>query len=394
MRALSTEAKVDLRSGHQVMTSRVTAVRWDGSEFADLPIEPGASVSFDGGQAVRATTTLTIADPELWPGNYRDAPLSPFGTELRVERGIVLPSGRTEWVTLMQGPFKPSRATPATAGFTVEVRDRFSRLATDKFDTAQTFEGARATDEIARLARQTFPELEVRVETESTANVPKMDVQRDRAAALTKMATAIGCDVFFDGPVLVIRDVPTLDDDPVWTFDAGSQGVLVSTDETIDPELAFNYWRASGVAAQPTTAGGEAPPPPPYAVVVDDDPDSPFYIGTYDPGTDAWVGGRWTKTPRLFASPMLATEAQCLTAAQALRERTRGAFVHVDYTVLPMPALEVGDVCLARTAEHAHSVKVICDSFAVGLSSAAGDQAVKTRAIQLPPEETQEVAAA
>lgn len=388
MRALSTEAKVDLRSSHQVMTSRVTAVRYDGGEFTDIPIEPGAKVAFDAGAAVRASSSLTIADPALWPGDDPDAPLSPYGTELRIERGIVLPSGRTEWLTLLQGPFKPTRKTPATAGFTVEVKDPMVSLAADKFDTAQTLEGNGVVEEIARLVRQTLPDVAVRVLTDSTATVPKMDVQRDRQAAIMKMATAIGCEVYFDGGrTLVIRPVPTLDDDPVWTFDAGPAGVLVGTDETIDTDLAFNYWRASGVAASSTGTGGDAAPPPPFAVVVDDDPASPFYIGTYDQAIQGWVGGRWPKNPRLFASPLLTTVAQCLGAAQGLRERTRGAYLHVDYTVLPMPALEPGDVCAARSAAGGPTIKVLVDTFDVALSSSGGEQAVTTRAIELPAED-------
>lgn len=392
MRPISTEAKVDLRSGHQVVTSRVTAVHYDGAEFTDLPIEPGGTVSFDATAAVRATASLTIADPGLWPGNDTNHPLHPFGNELRVERGIVLPSGRTEWIPLLQGPFAPKRKTPATAGFDVTVKDRFSVLATDKFDTDQTFEGQRVTDEITRIVRQTYPGLEVRVRTDSTATVPKMDVQRDRAAALTKMATAIGCDVFFDiegdTVVLVIAPTPSLDDDPVWWFDAGPNGVLVGTDETIDPSVAFNYWRASGVASQATDPSGQASDTPvPYAVVVDDDPSSPLYIGVHDEATDAWVGGRWPKTPRLFASPLLTTTDQCVSAAQSLRERTRGMYYHVDYTVLPMPALQVGDVCAGQVSPNGTTTKIIADKFDVALSSSGGDQAVTTRGVQLPAEQ-------
>jgi hypothetical protein len=81
------------------------------------------------------------------------------------------------------------------------------------------------------------------------------------------------------------------------------------------------------------TGEGTSTEVPVRAVWIDDDPASPtYYLGPYG-----------TVTLR-FTSPMILTQEQAQDAADALGRRVKGATEAVEIDVIPMPAIEPGDV--------------------------------------------------
>lgn len=394
---LSPAAQAALRGSSQVVSSRVTAYTGDGNTVPPdlLPIKNDGKVSMDGNANVRAGVDLTFAEPKLWPVDPSGV-LSPFSTELFVERGITIADGSVEWVPMgVFGIVEVKRTGRGLGGIKVTGKDRAAAIDRDRFDTnTQSPVGADVVDTMTSYVRSTFPDVEVLDLAEVSATVAKADFQRDKLGALAKLAASASLKGYFDRVGrYVIRKLPTLDDDAVWIVDAGPRGVLVSSDETATSVNAYNRFRASGANTTSTATGGQEAPPPPFAVVVDDDPDSPFYIGQWD-GTK-WVGGRMRPASRFYASPLLTTEAQCLAVARDLREKVRGLGYSVDFTAVPNPALDPDDVFIARAGyRSARETRHLVESIGHSMSAGGGPQTLNTRGESLPDEDQQQEGAA
>jgi hypothetical protein len=361
-------AATTLTASHS-MAVRATAYTAALGVIADLPVSSGV-ITVDATSQVRRTGTLTIAAPEYWPADPLSI-LSPLGTELAIEYGIVLPTQGIEWVPVIRGPITDvARTRPATGGdgaIEVTLTDRSSKIAEARFDQpAQTVVGATVVAEIRRLITEVLPTVTVTDLTGSTQVAAQLDMERERwADGVEKLADAIGAECFAN-PVgnFVIRPQPTLDDPTVWAIAAGRNGTLVSIDEKRTRDLTYNKIVASGQRVDGT--------PPVWSSASDTDPDSPTYIG----------GPFGTKT-RFYASPLLTTTAQCLSAAESWLARTRGMHGSVTLTTTVNPALDAGDVILVRDGEQvaAH----IIDTVTVPLTHGQAQQ-ITTRSITLPAE--------
>ena len=397
---LSPAAQAALRAGLQTVVSRATAYTADHGVVPPdlLPMTSGGKVSMDGTAMIRAKVDVTFAEPKLWPVDPASI-LSPFSSELFIERGIVLLDGGIEWVPMgVFGIVEVTRTGRGSGGIKVSGKDRAAAIERDRFDVnTQAPVGAGAVETMVSYVHSTFPEVVVHDLTSTSATVSKADFQRDKLGAVGKLATAASVKGYFDRlGDYVIRDLPTLDDDPVWTIDAGPRGVLVQSDEKATSAVAYNRFRASGANSTSTAAGGgAAAPPPPFAVVVDDDPSSPFYIGEWDETTQRWVNGRMRPATRFYASPLLTTEAQCLAVAQDLREKVRGLGYTVDFSAAPNPALDPDDVFLARAAYRSpNDSRHLIESLDHSLSAGGGAQSMATRGDALPDEDQQQDTAA
>lgn len=379
---VSIDARVALR-GDRTITSRVSAHTAARGVLTDLPAVDW-SITYDAGSETRAKGSVTFADPALWSADPFDA-LSPWGSELVIERGIVLVDDRgarsVEWIPM--GRFVIVSAVDEVPvprdGITLELEDRSRRLAERPLDTAaQTNVGARVVDEIERLVREvpSFADVELLVETDATDLCPTIDLQRDRRAAVHKLAEAIGCEVFFDRlGRLRLRPVPTLDDPVAWVIRPGEGGTLLSAKRTATREGAYSRVFASQVLPQVTTAEGETPPVPLTATAIDDDPASPtYYYGNFGDIT------------RKYASPLFTTQAQVQRAADSLLARVRGASSTLEVSHLPNEAMDPGDVIRVEVGKH--RTHQLLESFTVGGRASAGAQTIGSRGEELPPEET------
>lgn len=325
---LSFEAEQQIRRSHSRLI-RATAYGPAGT-LTNLPVS-GGSVVVDAGDQVRRTATVSIADPALWPADPLDV-LSPWGAELQLDYGIVIPGRATWWVPLIRGVVADAdRSRPVTSGdgaVMLKLSDRSIRIAEDRFDApVQTVSGATVVGEITRLIQQTLPTATVVDYTGSTQVAPVMEIERERwADGIEKLADSIGAEVFCD-PVgtFVIRPQPKLTDAVVWDISSGRRGILVAKRDRRSREKVYNRVVADGVRTDGT--------PPVRSVVSDTDPLSPTRYG-----------GPFGKKPRHYASPLLTTVGQCTAAATSILERSKGAGATVTLEAIVNPALDSGDV--------------------------------------------------
>jgi hypothetical protein len=363
----SATAQLLLTSSHSVSV-RATAYTSTFGIVPNLPVA-GGSVTADATSKVRRTATITIADPTLWPANPTDM-LSPLGSELLIEYGIVIPGmADPEWIPLITGGItKAARTLPTgSQGIPITLADRSARVAEDRFISPGQVGGGSTTvvQAITALVQHTLPGVVVIDLTGSTAIAPTLDVDKDRWDAVEQLADAIGAEAFFDQlGRLVVRLQPTLAGPTVWEINTGSRGVLVERSDEATRDLVYNEVVATGQRTDGTS--------PVFADVVDTDPSSPTY----------W-GGPFGKKPRFYSSPLLTTTLQATNAATALLERVRGQQASVSLTAITNPALEPGDVIKVRTSStpQAHVIDTVVTSLEVRTA-----QQITTRSKTLPAE--------
>lgn len=361
----SATAQQTLTASHSINV-RAAAITAALGIQKNLPVA-GGSVTVDGTSQVRRAATITIADPTLWPANPLDM-LSPLGSELSIEYGIVIPGLPTEWIPLIRGGIsKAARTIPvdSSGGVTLSIVDRSARVAEDRLLAPMQVGGGSTTvvQAITTLVQDAFPAVVVVDLTGSSAIAPVLDIDKDRWAAVEQLADSIAAEAFFDQRgQLVVRPQPTLADPTVWVVATGDGGVMVKRSDQQTRDLVYNAVVASGARTDGT--------PPVTVTVTDSDPSSPTY----------W-GGPFGKKARFYASPLLLTTLQATSAGQALLERVKGMQASVDLEALCNPGLEAGDVVLvkgARTRE-AH----ILDKFTVPLDPRTTQQ-LSTRSKVLP----------
>jgi hypothetical protein len=365
---ISLTAQQVLAGSHQI-TVRATAFTDRHGTITDLPISSGA-VMVDATSQVRRTARLTVADPGLWPVDPFDV-LSPLGSELLIEYGIVVPGAGVEWVPLIRGVITDiSRDQPVTSGqgaLPMSLADRSIKVADDRFDQpVQTIPGARVVSEIQRLIRESLPDVTVTDHTGSTQLAAVIEIERERwADGIEKLSDALGAETFADPTGdFVIRPQATHADPVVWQIHAGHNGILVSTSEKQTREQVYNRVIASGQRSDATPAV--------WAAVSDTNPNSPTRYG-----------GPMGRKPRFYSSPLLTTTQQCHEAASALLARTTGMHASLSLTAITNPALDAGDVISVDTGTGSQ-VHVI-DTVTIPL--APGDaQEITTRTLDLPPE--------
>jgi hypothetical protein len=322
----------------------------NGSTVAVIPTT-GGETTIDETQAVRRRSTIPVLDATgaLVPDASTDL-LYPAGNEIRVWVGIdygddragippdVAPAG-CELVPVMTGPLYQNDAQDQPGGLTLslDVYDRSRLVQRNRWiDPFLITAGAKWSDilELALLSR--LPGT-VTVSTDGIPDRPETAAQNLATAAgadtdpwadMTGWATAIGCEILFDGlgnPIL--RDVPDLSDAVVADYRGGQDQGLLSIQKTLSQENAYN-----GVVASGQASGNAAPV---RAVVWDDDPSSPTY----------YLRG---PNPYFYVSPLLSTVAQCQTAGAALLRSVVGASELLKATAKNDPSRFEGDVVTVR----------------------------------------------
>lgn len=355
-------------SASHTIDVRCTATTAVLGVVTDLPVIDG-TVTADATSQVRRTATLTFGDPTYWPANPTDI-LSPLGSELLIERAVVIPGVGPEWIPLITGVItKVGRKLPTSSdGLQVTLADRSSKVAEDRFTVPAQVGGGTTTavQAITALVQHQYPTVVVIDKTGSSTVTPVLDIERDRwADGVEKLADSIGAEVFFDQlGRLVIRPQPTLADTMVWQIGIGAGGVLVTRDDEQTRDLVYNQVVANGQRTDGTS--------PVSAIVSDTDPTSP-----------TWISGPFGTKPRFYSSPLLTTVPQATAAATSLLERARGMQASVDLTAIVNPALEPGDVIKVETsgAPQAH----IIDKVVTPLRP-TGVQQITTRSKTLPAE--------
>lgn len=300
---------------------------------AGVPFTTGSAVTEDSTSQVRRTYATTIATTDLTPGAAQSL-LAPYGTEVQVSRGIQFGDGTREWVP--QGRFLITDASVSETGadgqsgvsITCESRARYvqdARFAHPRGpNTTLT-----VPQEIASLVADACPPNVPPLNdlTGSSTRVIRGTVYdvTDRAAAIDKLATSIGAEFLFDRiGVPTLRPLPDLTQTPVWTVNAGSNGVLVAVDTAISRGSVYNAVAASGQASDGSLSC--------WAIATDSNPASPTF----------W-GGPFGYKPAYYGSPYLRTTAQCQAIANKLLPKYAGAGWTITLSAVPHPGLDAGD---------------------------------------------------
>lgn len=313
-----------LAESHRVAT-RVQLMLTDG-RVLDLE-HTGGSVTVDRSQAIRRTCTVTLADPSVIPRTAADQ-LATYGARLRISRGVDYGDGSSELVPLgvfrldsVDGDVSVGPVTLQGKGLEAVVQD-------DKLTAPYTATGT-VVGAVTALIQRSIPTADVlsRI-TDTPIGTTAYDVQADPWAAVQEIAAAAGAEVYADADgSFVIATLPDLlTTTPVWAVEAGEGGVYISGSRGMSSDNVYNGVLASGENTADNT-------PPVSYLATDTDPGSPTY----------W-GGPFGRRPMFYSSSTLTTVTACAAAANLKLAAARAPNATGNFSSLPNPALEPGDV--------------------------------------------------
>lgn len=280
---------------------------------------------------IRREGSLTVAVPAL--ATYEDVValrewLVAGGTLLRIDWTVVLMDRREFTVTV--GTLRVEEASTEELDGTLElqVRDMGAAIVDDRFISPYT---AAATgtklDAIEALLTETVDVPVTSTGVPSSAMAAAVTWDTDRDAAVTELATGLGCRWWWaaDGSAWVVAPVPVPATSPAdWVIPAGSGRITSQGVASRD-----GVWNAIAVTGQAPDGTDD---PPPFAAVYDLDPSSPL----------RW-DGPFGHRPRFYSSPVLTTVAQCELAAATIMAGNPGLTRGFAVQLPANPALEPGD---------------------------------------------------
>lgn len=318
-----------VRGSHGVVSrARLVAPGQTGNDptGTDLALIGGA-VTLDGTADVRGTATLELAEP--WPTGNGTNSLAPYGSEIGVSRGVVLGNGTVERIPL--GIFRivsVEQPEAPNGPLTVTCRDRWSLVEEASLLGPRQFNaGTTVSAIVASLVGELYPSLVVEYDdgtTTSAATLSRSAIVEERGTFLRDLARAYGKLVYFDyRGVLVFRDVPSTTA-PVFDVDAGKTGVLVSAGRSLSRDGVYNAVVATGEGLD------QLPPVVGYAFDL-------------DPASVTFYNGPFGKVARAYSSPLIQTVPQATKAATKLLAKNIGLPQSVDFSMIPLPALEPFD---------------------------------------------------
>lgn len=287
----------------------------------------GGSVSVDRSQAIRRTCTVTCADPTLIPRTAADM-LATYGSRLRISRGVEYGDGSTELVPLGVFRLDSVDGDLGEGPVTLQGKALEAAIIDDKFYEPYTASGT-VVGAIRSLIQRTLPDADV-VSTidDIVIGSRAFDIDADPWAGAQEIAAAAGAELYSNADgVFVIGQMPDLlTTPPVWAVEATEGGVYISGSRAMTSDNVYN-----GVLARGENTSDNVPPV--SALVVDSDPGSPTY----------W-GGPFGRRLKSISSSTLVTTAACGQAAALELAKSKAPNASGDFSSLPNPALEAGDV--------------------------------------------------
>lgn len=351
MQARSTRFDAAVQGPHQIAV-QVDVLLNRVPVASGLRVTQG-TVTLDRTAAQRGRCSLVFAEPLLIP-TPSGGTLTPYGYELAISRGVTYLDGTKELMPLGVFPIQTSALDGVTLVTAIEATDRSQTVVDarleDDYPIAAGTNGATAIHDLIAAA---MPGLTYNFMTTSyTVPGNVLPAQSDRWAAARDMATAMGAELFFNGPgALVLRPEPTFNAVPVWTLSEGENGLLVAAALGMDRAPAYNAVVATGE----NTALGTAVPKGRWQ---DNDPTSPTYYA-----------GPFGHKPKFFASTFITTNAQADSAAQAIGSSLKGVARSLGFGAVPNPALEPGDAVLFRRVAMGVNEVHLIDSLVFGLTA-------------------------
>lgn len=311
---------------HKVIVE-ATVETTDG-ETVDLPIGEGSTVTLDGTAASRASLDLGIpvgGDTDLIPTDSGD-PLTPFGNEITVVRGVETADGVEERIQL--GVFRIDEVRLADRGeLTIEVAglDRSSIIIDAVFEQSGTVaKGTNALDAAAGIITEAYPGVVLDF-VDSTVELPLLsyEIGDDRWDFAHACAEAAGCHLYFNGDGTCVA-TPVLETTlAALTVAEGEGGVLLGAD---------TQWGRENATNRVTVAGESSGNDPVFGEALDEDPGSPTYYH-----------GPFGKATYAYSSVFVTDAEQAEAVAQNILAIRRGVGKQVSFEALVNPALEPFD---------------------------------------------------
>lgn len=325
MRPVSDQFLATVRGSHQMASrARIVAPGQTGTDPSglEIPIATG-DVKLDSTAQIRGSLDLTT-DADQWPATFTD-PLTPYGNEIFVERGIVYGDGSTEWVS--QGYYRIDEVGQDNAPndkIAITGTDRMAGIVDARPLAPQQFgPGTSVSSVFNFLVGDVYPGAVIVFDFDagSALFTAPHSLEDDRYKFLKDLADSYGKVMYWDyaGRLRVeTAPSPTV---PVFDVDCGPGGVVTKTTRSLTRKQVYNAVVATG---EPV---GETPPV--RAVSLDLNPYSPTY----------W-NGPFGKVPLFYSSTFLTTVDQCQAAADAMLARQLGVPYSVSFDAVPNVALE------------------------------------------------------
>lgn len=316
-------------------TVAVTVELWSkGQKLRTLyPID--GSVTVDARRAVRRNCDFTIVDEDGTLNPYlKTSPLTPYGNEVKVFRGVTYQDGTTELVPL--GVFTVSTVSVSQdedgVKLSVSCEDRSKNVQLSRWSSNYVIAaGTNYATVIENIIQSRFAGNAYSVATttyKSPTNGTKVlgtTEDGDPWSDLIRIAEAIGDEAYFaaDG-TLKTTPIPSLTSSlSSLTFAEGANGVTLSLSGDVSSDNVLNGVIAKGEGSHLTTALESR--------VWDTDDASP----TRSTGP---LGER----PTEWSSSLITSQTQLDDVAAALLDTVRGQTVNL--SVVPNPALDVRDI--------------------------------------------------
>lgn len=322
----------------------------------DIPILDG-DVTLDSTADIRGTLDLAT-DGTLWPNDTTDV-LSPYGGEIHVARGIEFGGGEKEWVS--QGYFRiyavEQDDAPKNGQIRITGRDRMSGIIDAKLVTPVQFPPSTNVSTVFdTLVGEVYPTAVIVYDfNPATTTFPGTHiVEEDRYAFLLDVARSLGKVMYWDHEgQLRVQDAPVVSTAAV-AFDVnhGHNGVLVSMSRARSRDGVYNAVIVTGESPGDQSAV--------RAVARDlNTRSATFWYGTFG------------KVPKTYSSALISTVEQASTAAQAMLSRSLGLPYHVDFSMVPNPALEPLDVVRVTFRDDAQDELHVLEKLTIPLTAQA-----------------------
>lgn len=281
---------------------------------ADIPVVSGR-VTWDAGQKVPDAVTIRVPrfdGAQDWLPTSSDAPLARFGQQLDVTVVVADVEVRLGRFLIVDWEYDESTITVKGAGLLQIAVD--SRL----LEPTAPRDSGTLKSEFARLLP---PQMSAQFDGSlvDRACPASMSWDEERIDALWDIARAWPAVLRPDswGQIRVIPPVES--GTPVLKLTDGEGGTVVSVPRGDTRDGVYNIVKAS------SSADGVV------ASAVSETSAGPMAVATYNP------------VPKFMSSPLLLTDAQCLAAANAERERSLRKSSVLKVTMAPDPRLELDD---------------------------------------------------
>lgn len=332
-----------IRRGYAPVTRVDIRMPGEGTIFSNLPVSSG-SISVSRGNSYRTSGSIVVPDPDLFPAINEDSVLAPYGAEIVINTGIQYPEGTLELIPVGVFPIEDADGSEAAGNVTsISFYDRAKRCENADFIEPKDYGGVLVQEAIEDEVLYAAPFFNDPIEWTVSFD-PELEnhhlphgtvLEGNRWAFVTELAESIGADIFFyrDGNVRVVpvpgiygyAETPEHD----WVIDAGADGVLIDLKRSISRDGVFN-----GVVVTGSADGDREQP---WAFVTDDHPDSRTKFG-----------GPFGKSITRIDNSDLTTSEQCRIQALAELRDLTGLQSSVDLDCVGNPAIDVGDIILAR----------------------------------------------